>query len=1167
MKTKIMKVLGVVMTIAMLASFMVAGAPVSAAGGPLTPSINEWEGVTLPSMIPGTDVDLIEQAKDGTIFISVYNEAAPSWSMYKSTDGYTWTLTNINNQANRITAIEPSANYAVDKTVYVAINTSGLGYTTLYRCTNGAAVGTPVGEMGMISAGMGASLNASYIYSLDSYYDGSYVWLLAATDIDVFAIRDDRGLTTVWTDMQLSETLGGEYSDYDPLPEGVEVYKAMFAPDYASTGVIWAVYYDEFASTALATRFPTLAGDTDGYGIIARSSGSTLWGTVITPVIIWDEVSSGPAKAECDSDFSAAYSSTSNPEIYAALSFWGSTDYDDIYRIECGFYGALANVTPFDVDPTGRIDFCSIEVDGSNIIVGSYDMSFIATEVWYSHNDGTTWAMSARNPTGSANETCNLLISKYGATDGMAFAATGGTQSAISISDDMGYTWAQTAFIDDDIAEIKDIAFHPTTKAALLVTRNAAWDDSLWVTSDVTTPVVNWKRIFCEEYNTDINFTMVEYSADGAAVMVYDKWADVIFRSTDNANTFGNWRNTASWGDINAWLVPNASTVYAVTNNGFWSTALVGSRLPGIALVSIAMSGDSLTVGTDVGTAYASINKGNTWGTAIVCATFDEDVFVAFDALYASNNLFYYATEEGKVGKVLLSGNNLSTAAGSNVDYNALYLAGSTTTSSTTTPDIDPVIDGGTLQIVDDATGAIARTATLGSDLPITGIVNGPFIAGEVLLVIGDDLVATSATDITGFIQVQGVTSGATGIVNVGTLTVPTGYTAADTITVTSSNIIVTDLVSGGGSTPSTDEAMYRLLLHQADNNWEGAVTELADMFGLWYSAGSNILWTIVDGDMLYAFEDFLSGKTLGVTAVEVNKVAENPTKSVTVSWTHMNEDDGTTYLISYSYTLAGVTYTNYAYKVVSSLIAVGTAVSTTITGLNPSTEYTFMVRVANDSPIQSRWSSGVKVITTAYLYAPTPMSPSQNLVTSSLHPTFTWSSVVTAVAYNIQISQTATFGTLIDSATVAVTGYTYTGDGLAYDTDYYWRVQAVAADGTVSEWSSYDPYYGLMGSTGAVSVFHTMMDPEVVDGDVTLTVTQTQTSVELTVTQPTYTIPVPEFTVTAPAPPASTVTTITNVVEIPDPQTPAYIWAIVAIGALLTIAVIVLIIRTRRVV
>jgi len=33
------------------------------------------------------------------------------------------------------------------------------------------------------------------------------------------------------------------------------------------------------------------------------------------------------------------------------------------------------------------------------------------------------------------------------------------------------------------------------------------------------------------------------------------------------------------------------------------------------------------------------------------------------------------------------------------------------------------------------------------------------------------------------------------------------------------------------------------------------------------------------------------------------------------------------------------------------------------------------------------------------------------------------------------------------------------------------------------------------------------------------------------------------------------------------DPGTPVYIWIIVAIGAVLTIAVIVLIIRTRRVV
>jgi hypothetical protein len=115
MKNKIMKVLGIVMTVAMLASFMVAGAPVSAAGNPA--SINEWEGVTLPTMVPVSDVDLIEQANDGTIFISVFFGTATifdgvamglnTWAMLKSMDGYAWEATNVNNEPDRITAIEP----------------------------------------------------------------------------------------------------------------------------------------------------------------------------------------------------------------------------------------------------------------------------------------------------------------------------------------------------------------------------------------------------------------------------------------------------------------------------------------------------------------------------------------------------------------------------------------------------------------------------------------------------------------------------------------------------------------------------------------------------------------------------------------------------------------------------------------------------------------------------------------------------------------------------------------------------------------------------------------------------------------------------------------------------------------------------------------------------
>jgi hypothetical protein len=98
--------------------------------------------------------------------------------------------------------------------------------------------------------------------------------------------------------MQLSETLGGTFADI--TTNGVEVFKAEFAPDYSSSGVIWAVFYDDIAkvATSLNTRIPAVVTGTDGYGIIARHSGSTLWGTVITPEII--SAAAGTAIAECD---------------------------------------------------------------------------------------------------------------------------------------------------------------------------------------------------------------------------------------------------------------------------------------------------------------------------------------------------------------------------------------------------------------------------------------------------------------------------------------------------------------------------------------------------------------------------------------------------------------------------------------------------------------------------------------------------------------------------------------------------------------------------------------------------------------------------------------------------------------------------------------------------
>jgi hypothetical protein len=358
---------------------------------------------------------------------------------------------------------------------------------------------------------------------------------------------------------------------------------------------------------------------------------------------------------------------------------------------------------------------------------------------------------------------------------------------------------------------------------------------------------------------------------------------------------------------------------------------------------------------------------------------------------------------------------------------------------------------------------------------------------------------------------------------------------------------------------------MARILLHERENVWEYELN--TGMSGLWYSNGSNILWTIVSGAGIDVFEDFLSGKVQGVTATEYLPSADAITKSVTLSWTQMKQSARTYEIEIWDASGATPVYVDTVYYTVpTAKLATGTTLSTVVTGLDYLTKYNFYVRVYEQAMNQSRWSTAVSITTSAYLPAPMPVSPSQYLTDASLHPTFTWEKISSAVSYNFQLSANNTFTTLIDSASVTVSGYTYAGDGLAYDTDYYWRVQAVAADGTKSAWSSAPFNAFIPSSSGAPSVFHTMMDPEDYADSLTVTQTQTTTNVTTTNTSVVYTIPVPEFTITY-TQPASTVTTITNEIVIPDTKTPVYIWAIVAVGALLTIAVIVLIIRTRRVV
>ena len=179
------------------------------------------------------------------------------------------------------------------------------------------------------------------------------------------------------------------------------------------------------------------------------------------------------------------------------------------------------------------------------------------------------------------------------------------------------------------------------------------------------------------------------------------------------------------------------------------------------------------------------------------------------------------------------------------------------------------------------------------------------------------------------------------------------------------------------------------------------------------------------------------------------------------------------------------------------------------------------------------------------------PASGAQNVV---LTPTFAWGKI-TGATYQLELATASDF-TGATSVTTDVPYHTWASE-LEYSTAYYWRVRAVTTN-----------------STGAwvTSVFTTKAAPTAAAPQATLVVTENPV--------PTIVVDVPPAEVNIPASPditlqppdviveipAQTVTSIPPAqIVLPEAETPGYIWAIIAIGAVLVVAVIGLILKTRK--
>jgi hypothetical protein len=192
----------------------------------------------------------------------------------------------------------------------------------------------------------------------------------------------------------------------------------------------------------------------------------------------------------------------------------------------------------------------------------------------------------------------------------------------------------------------------------------------------------------------------------------------------------------------------------------------------------------------------------------------------------------------------------------------------------------------------------------------------------------------------------------------------------------------------------------------------------------------------------------------------------------------------------------------------------------------------TYYWRVAAATPIGSAFSEtrSFTVQPTAAT-VPTIGGPVSGTSVNTLKPAFSWSPVSGTTSYKFQISEGTAFAAPIYDAEVSVAGaqlpLTVT---LEDGKTYFWRVKALLP--VEGDWSS------IANFTVALPV-------------------------ETTATPPVTVTNAPPVTITIPPAPAPTTITIPPPVE--NKINPAYIWVIIIIGAVLVIAVIVLIVRTRR--
>jgi hypothetical protein len=594
-------------------------------------------------------------------------------------------------------------------------------------------------------------------------------------------------------------------------------------------------------------------------------------------------------------------------------------------------------------------------------------------------------------------------------------------------------------------------------------------------------------------------------------------------------------------------VILNDTSTTAATANSVWKTMNAGTSWERIATgnvtttllsISPAYATDSTLVIGD--TASAIVKKSTNGGMSFA----NVPLFVNPNAIYVAAggnfyvggttaNTFYKAgvaiSATGITGTVKSIAFNPADATGATL---AVGTTAGTVFQSTNTGSSFTQVGSGVV-----ATGAAALMVTYGPDGTLyagEGVNLGYYRWGTAWsAILSPGVGVTGLAVSTGNVLYMSSTTGAAGNIY-RTLGAPTATTTT-----------LTSLIYGGSGYLATQTIGALAVISGTAANTIYALDTSAIVGTL---AGNGYIGAII------GFSDtMLAAATLTAPA---NGSVVAGTTSTTISWPAITGAHD--YLVTLKWPVASGTasYTDEAVGTATSVILGDSSAPTANlrNALIPGTTYTWSVRVGAVGtstfatfPFFSLPSTNYTFITALSTVNPiaTVLNPAQGAVNVDVVNTnFTWPALTgtTGVTYQFVLAQdlgTTDKFAIIDYSDNTPTNAVTLQETLLYSTQYWWRVRAVTATST-SDWTTF--------------MFTTAPKP---------------TATVVTTSGPTTTAPVPTIILPTVTLPGSTVIITTGgpATGTSTPAIPTYIlWAVIAVGAVLVIAVIVLIVRTRRI-